>query len=162
MSRKDDMSKTVIAICGTALALFYATAKFGGILVKGKSCWFWSVVVTAALFVVAVILYCCNTSCYNTESDFCLKYSKLYKTADEWNLAYWIDSSNESKKVPNGKKYLYVKGDVDFSRIEFENAKEIVEIHFCASQLAISAGQAKKLKAAKIFLDCGKSCVEIK
>lgn len=159
MSRKDDMSKAMIAICGTVLALFYAAMRFGGICVM-KNCWF--VVGASALFAIAIVVYCCNSSCYNTESEFCPKYSKLYKTADEWNNTYWIDISNAGKKVPSGKKYLYVKDDVAFSKVDFEKAKEIEEIHFCAQALAISVEQAQRLKHAKIFLDGGKSCVEIK
>lgn len=163
MSKKDDMSKAVIAICGTVLALFYAAMKFGGICVM-KNSWCFGVVVLAAtaLFAIAVVVYCCHTSCYNTESEFCPKYSKLYKTADEWNKAYWIDRSNIGKKVPSDKKYLYVKDDVDFSKVDFETPENIEEIHFCAQALAISVEQAQRLKHAKIFLDGGKSCVEIK
>ncbi|GEM_PF-5318985 len=102
MSKKDDMSKAVIAICGTVLALFYAAARFGGICVM-KNCCFVTVVITAILFVGSVVVYCCDSSCNNSESNFCMDYSKLYKTADEWNKAYWIDISNAGKKVPCGK-----------------------------------------------------------
>lgn len=162
MSKKDDMSKAVIAICGTVLALFYAAMKFGGICVMKNSWCFGVVVLAATAFLLAVIVYCCNSSCNNVESDFCPNYSKLYKTAEEWNKAYWIDISDIGEKVPSGKKYLYVKDDVDFSKVDFETPENIEEIHFCAQALAISVEQAQRLKHAKIFLDGGKSCVEIK
>lgn len=168
MNKKDDSGKTVIALCGTALALFYAAAKFGRIENMGKiskgimALSVIAILLNFILILVAIFLEPEQDFCYGIEKEVSQNYSKLYKTANEWNLAYWIDSSNESKKVPKGKKYLHVKDDVDFSKIKFENAKEIEEIHFCASQLAISAEQANELKAAKIFLDGGKSCVEIK
>ncbi len=57
---------------------------------------------------------------------------------------------------------MYVKDDVDFSKVDFETPGNIEEIHFCAPRLAISVEQAQKLKHAKIFLDDGKSCIEIK
>lgn len=135
----ENLEKAVLAICGTVFVLVFAVLKFGGFCLMRKNCCFGFIAGSALLFVVSVFLYLIyngikDNECF--EENHC-HYSKLYKTAAEWNKVYWVDSSNISVPVPKGKNYFYVKDDVEFASIEFESANVIEEIYFLVPTIAI-------------------------
>lgn len=136
MSRKDDMSKAVIAICGTVLALFYAAMKFGGIEDMGKTSKNLMIAAVVAILISFVLMLI---------AMFLLPEKDFWKSLsdEEKNKTYIL--TEETKPVPSGTEFVLVKTPSMLCLENFETPLAIKRIYFSDSEAKIKVNLFKEI-----------------